>query len=377
MGIWFVPLSRVLDEHGLAALKPYAFATAALAALVSPLLFGAMADRHAGPVQVLRGLAVATALAMGLATSAIQHRWPPGLVLALIQLHALCSAPTWSLSTTIVFSRLQDARREFGSVRAMGTLGWMLGCLLVSALNADTSAVAGYAGAATWVAVAGFTLLLPNVSPPRTETRVTLRQRLGLDALTLLRQRDHRVVFVTAALFSIPLAAFYPFTPLHLRSLGLERTSAWMSLGQITEILTMVALPAVLGRWRLKWIFGTGLAVTVLRFGLCSVDTVPAVLTGIFLHGFSFTLFYITAQIYLEHRIDTGWRGRAQALMYFMNGGVGNLLGYLGTGWWLEACTHSFLTDWPRFWSWLAAGVALVLGFFIVAYRGQHGHLSR
>src|SRR2546428_13958616 len=75
LGMWFVPLSTVLDAHGLRAIKPYAFATSALAAFVSPLIFGAMADRHASPVKVLRGLAAATAAAMALAASAIKLSW--------------------------------------------------------------------------------------------------------------------------------------------------------------------------------------------------------------------------------------------------------------------------------------------------------------
>jgi MFS family permease len=116
LGMWFVPLSTVLDAHGLRGIKPYAFAASALAAFVSPSLFGAVADRHASPVKVLRGLATATA-------TAIRLRWNPWLVLALIQLHALCSSPSWSITSTIVFARLRDSRREFGPLRAMATLG--------------------------------------------------------------------------------------------------------------------------------------------------------------------------------------------------------------------------------------------------------------
>jgi len=89
LGIWFVPLSAVLDAHGLHTIKPYAFATSALAAFVSPLIFGAMADRHAAPVNVLRGLAVATAAATPLAATAVKLGLNPWLLLALIQLSAL------------------------------------------------------------------------------------------------------------------------------------------------------------------------------------------------------------------------------------------------------------------------------------------------
>src|SRR2546429_7166511 len=89
LGTWFVPLSTVLDAHGLHTIKPYAFATSALAAFVSPLIFGAMADRHASPVKVLRGLAVATAAAIALAATAIKLTWNPLLVLAWIHVHAV------------------------------------------------------------------------------------------------------------------------------------------------------------------------------------------------------------------------------------------------------------------------------------------------
>ena len=370
--MWFVPLSSVLDAYGYHAIKSYAFATSALAAFISPLIFGAMADRHASPVKVLRWLALATAGAMALATTAIQLRWGPWLVLALIQLHALCSSPTWSISSTIVFARLEDAKKEFGPIRAMATLGWMSGCWLVSLLNADASSVAGYAGAVTWLGVAAFTFFLPVLETPKSAEHLTLRQRLGLDALTLLKNPDHRVVFITVALFAIPLCGFYPFTPPHLRELGLQRTSAWMTLGQVTEIITMFMLGGLLLKWRLKWIFACGLGFGMLRFALSAINGKAWLLAGVVLHGCSFTLVLITAQIYLDQRVEVAWRARAQALMALMNGGVGNLIGYLGTGWWFAACARPTGTQWPIFWGGLAVTVAGVLVYFLIAYRGRN-----
>lgn len=370
--MWFVPLSSVLDAHGFHAIKSYAFATSALAAFISPLIFGAMADRHASPVKVLRWLALATAGAMALATTAIQLRWSPWLVLALIQLHALCSSPTWSISSTIVFARLEDAKKEFGPIRAMATLGWMAGCWLVSMLNADSSALAGYSGAVTWLGVVAFTFFLPVLETPKSAEHLTLRQRLGLDALTLLKNPDHRVVFITVALFAIPLCGFYPYTPPHLRELGLQRTSAWMTLGQVTEIITMFMLGGLLLKWRLKWIFACGLGFGVLRFALSAINGKAWLLAGVILHGCSFTLVFITAQIYLDQRVEAAWRARAQALMALMNGGVGNLIGYLGTGWWFAACARPTGTQWPIFWGGLAVVVAVVLVYFLTAYRGRN-----
>lgn len=377
LGMWFVPLATVLDAHGLSSLKPLAFACSAVSAFVSPLIFGAMADRHASPVKVLRGLAVATALAMALASGAIHlglNRW---LILGLIQLHALCSTPTWSISSAIVFARLEDAKKEFGPIRAMATLGWMAGCWIVSAVGADTSPVSGFCGAVMWLAVAAFTWFLPALETPKAVENLTWHERLGLDALRLLRLRDHRVVFLTVALFAIPLAGFYPYTPAHLRELGFQHTSAWMSLGQITEIIFMFSLGAVLTRWRLKWVILAGLCFGVVRFLLSAWDGKASLLAGILLHGASFTLVYITAQIYLDQRIETAWRARAQALMSLVNGGVGNLIGYLGVGAWFQFCMDHDGHHWTRFWLGLAGAVATVLVLFLITYQGRSAGWSR
>jgi MFS family permease len=247
----------------------------------------------------------------------------------------------------------------------------MIGCWTVSALNADTSALAGYGGAVVWVGVAVFTFFLPVLETPKAAEHLTLRQRLGLDALTLLKNPDHRVVFIMVALFAIPLAGYYPYAPPHLRELGFKHTTAWTSLGHITEIISMFALGALWLKWRLKWIFGCGLALGVARFALSAVNGKGWLLAGIVLHGCSFTLVYITAQIYIDQRVDPSWRARAQALIALMNGGVGNLIGYLGTGWWFATCTSSAGTCWTWFWGGLALTVALVMIYFLMAYQGR------
>jgi MFS family permease len=247
----------------------------------------------------------------------------------------------------------------------------MAGCWLVSVAGADTSALSGYAGALTWLGVAGFTTALPEVPAPPVEGRLTVRQRLGLDALTLLKHRDTRVVFLTAALFAIPIAAFYPYTPPNLRELGFTRTTAWMSIGQISEILAMFAVGGLLANWRLKWIIASGLALGVARYALCALEGPVGLLAGIALHGCSFTLVFITAQVYLDERVDRAWRTRAQALLSFMMSGFGYLLGYLGSGWWFQVCTRDTGVRWAAFWGGLAVIVAGVLAYFLLAYRGR------
>jgi MFS family permease len=370
MGMWLVPLSRILEAHGYAGLRSYAYATSAVAAFVSPLVFGAMADRHASPVSVLRWLAIASAAAAGLSGWSVARGWHAPVVLGLIQIYSFVAVPTSSITSTIIFSRLKSSQRQFGPIRAVGTFGWMCGCWLISIMNVDASPFAPYAAGGIWIALAAFTNVLPSVAPPLS-ARPTFRERMGWDALVLLKHHDHRVVFFTVALFSIPLAAFYPLAPLHLKQLGFVRTTAWMSCGQITEIVGMLCLAALFGRWRLKWIIAAGLAFGVIRFALAAMNKKWWVMAGVTLHGFSFTLCFITAQIYLNERVEAAWRARAQSLMSLMTSGVGNLLGYLGTGAWFNFnARNGGAPLWPTFWGGLSAAAACVLVFFLFAYHG-------
>ena len=186
-----------------------------------------------------------------------------------------------------------------------------------------------------------------------------------------MKDRDTRVVFITTTLFNIPLAAFYPYAPTNLHDLGFAHTSAWMSLAQCSEFVAMFSLAWLLHNWRLKWIFACGLAIGVVRFAASAVNTKSSLLLGVSLHGASYVLLFVTAQIYLNQRIDSAWRTRAQALLTLMNNGVGNLIGYLGSGWLFAACSTPEQTHWPVFWGALSAMVAGVMIYFLKAYRGQ------
>ena len=372
IGMWSVPLGNVLKAHGYEAVVPLAYACSAVSAFVSPMIFGALADQRISPTRLVRWLAVVTAAFLALTFYGIGQHWHARWVLAALQVQSVAAAPIFGLTTAIVMARLRDPGREFGPVRAWGSLGWMAAGGLVSwVLVADTSVLCGYAAAGTWLVSAASTLLLPEVPPLENKTHRTWRDIFGLEALELFAHRDHRVVFLTAALFTIPMAAFYPYTPMQLRELGVAHAAAAMSLGQVTELIAMFGLAALSARMRLKWVFLSGIGFGVLRYALCALNDRTWLLIGVALHGLAFTLYFITAQIHLEQRVPARMRARAQALLGVMLGGFGNLAGYLGNGWWKSANTVAGVTQWPRFWLGLTLVMAAVFAFFAFSYRGQ------
>ena len=372
LAAWFVPMGTVLQACGLGAWTPFAFGASAVAALLSPLFFGAMADRSVPPIQVLRWVSIGAGLLSLVTAFALKQQLGGLSIWLLIQLQALLSVPTNSLSGSIVLARVANAHGQFGAIRGMGTAGWMAGCWIVSGLELDASentfALSGF----LWFVLAAYTLLLPaGVVQSSTSGRLTLRQRFGLDALSLLKEHDHRVIFITAALVAIPFAAFYPYTPMHMKDLGMLRTSAWMSLGQVIEVVIMFAIGSVMVEWKLKRVILVGLSTGLLRYFFYAMDGQIPLLLGVGLHGLAYTFTYISTQIYLAKRIAPQWRTRAQALLSLLVGGIGNLTGYLVTGTWLAICTSGSDVNWQQYWIGLSLLVFAVLIYFAMNYQGE------
>lgn len=382
LAAWFVPMGGVLESIQQPALVPFAFAASAIAALLSPLFFGAMADRSVPPLQLLRWISIGTALLNLLVLYAMKSSWNGWLILLCIQLQSLLSVPTNSISVSIVLMRLTNSQQEFGAIRAMGTMGWMAGCWLVSAVRLDQSPQTFALSAGLWILLAMITLLISK--KPRLAAgypqHLTLRERLGLDAIRLLKVSKHRAIFVTVMLVAIPFSAFYPYTPACMADLGLESTSAWMSLGQATEVGVMFFIGGALAKWPLKSIISLGLIFGVVRYVLYASDRAGLLLIGVALHGFAYTFIFITAQIYLSQQVPKEWQTRAQALLTLMHAGIGSLAGYLLTGTWYQYCDKEGDVNWQWFWLLLAMLVGAVWVFFWMNARSKDeshsGHID-
>jgi MFS family permease len=379
MGMWTVPLGNVMLAFQKGHLLPWVLATGGLSAFISPLVIGALADQRVSPTLIIRWLSLATALLLALVCRSIEQSWSDAAILACALAMALVSTPMWGLGSSIVLSQLKQPGRQFGPVRAWATIGWMSGGWLVSyVLHSDSSVLSGYTAAGFWLVVTAFTFTLPIIPPPDAGAHRGWKQILGLDALDLLKDRNHRMVFITAALYTMPLAAFYPYCVRHLKELGVSGPTGVMTLGQITEVLVMLVLAGLMTRFRLKWVFLSGIAFGLARYLIFMLNTSTWVITGIVLHGLAYTLYFITTQIYLEDRIPAAQRARAQALLTLLSSGVGNLAGFLGSGLWLAYCETQGggTVPWPTFWGGLALITGLVFIFFAIFYKGRGRHLE-
>lgn len=375
-GFWTPALTNILKARGLEDWVALVFVVQPLCALISPLIGGALADQRVPANRLFAWSSVLGSGALLVAFGALQRGWNPWWFVVFIGAYTLLSAPGWGLLTTVALGNLADGERDFPLVRLGATLGWMAGGMATSyLLQADTSPVAGLAAAGTRLLGGLAAFMLPHTPPLGRASG--WRSRLGMDAFRLMRHRDHRVFFIVTALYSIPLVAFYMFAPQLLKVLGDARPTGSMAIAQLTEIAAMLLVGRVMLRFRVKTVLLWALGLSTLRFGMSAWAGYSGLyfwhLGGIALHGICYTFYFITAQVFLDRRVDPGLRGQAQGLLALVTSGIGPLVGATMCGMLKSRLVPDGVHGWEAFWGILSAMIGGCFVIFAVFYRGRAG----
>ena len=372
-GFWLPALTNILNARGLGAWVALVFIVPPVCALVSPLIGGALADQRVAANRLFAWSSLLSAGALFAAFGALDAGWHPWWFVGLLGFYSLVSAPAWGLLATISLTHLPEGERQFPLVRLGATIGWILAGLMTSyVLRADTSPTVGYASGVTRLIGGLLAFRLPHTPPLGRGT--SWKSRLGLDAFTLMKQRDHCVFFVVTTLFSVPLAAFYMYAPELLKVLGDPRATATMTIAQLTEIAAMLLVGSVMLRYRVKVVLLWALGLSALRFAMSAYAGACGLvgwhIGGIALHGMCYTFYFITAQVFLDRRVDPGLRGQAQGLLGLVSGGLGPLAGAVVCGSLHDRLITPDGRGWMEFWTILAAMIAGCFVVFALLYRG-------
>ncbi|WP_325099571.1 MFS transporter [Luteolibacter yonseiensis] len=373
-GFWMPALTNILKARGLEDWVALVFIVPPLCAVISPLIGGALADQRVAADRLFAWTSLIGSVALLAAFGTLHAGWNPWWFVALLGCYSLVSGPAWGLLTTIALTNLSEGERKFPLVRLGATLGWMLAGVTTSyVLKADTSPTAGYASAATRMTVGMLAFFLPHTPPLGKGS--SWQSRLGLDAFSLMKHRDHCVFFVVTAIYSIPLTAFYMYAPELLKVLGDQRSTATMTLAQITEVAAMLLVGSVMMKFRVKTVLLWSLGLSVVRFGMSGYAGASGMIgwhiAGIMLHGMCYTFYFITAQVFLDRRVDPGMRGQAQGLLSLVTSGLGPLVGAVVCGWVRRHYVTADGHGWLDFWSILAGIIAVCFVVFAVFYRGR------
>ena len=379
-GAWTVTMGTYLlqtlrfsgEQTGLA------YGTAAIAAIVSPLLVGLVVDRWFASQ---RALAVLFLLSAGtLYYASTRTGFGPFYIALLV--HMLCFMPTLALANAIAFRHMEDPQQQFPGVRVLGTIGWIAaGWLVGYVLRAEASAVQFHVAAIALVALGLFSLALPHTPPlPRAAgaAQPGIREFLGLDALKLLHNRSFAVFMLGSLLVCIPLQFYYAFTNGFLNEIGVPNAAGKMTFGQMSEIAFMLAMPLFFRRLGIKAMLLIGMAAWAARYFLFangdSGQLMWMLYLGILLHGVCYDFFFVSGQIYTDREAPAHLRASAQGLLTLVTWGIGMLVGSWLSGKVVDAYaiagdppTH----DWSQIWLVPAIGAAGVLLLFALAFKDR------
>jgi nucleoside transporter len=223
-----------------------------------------------------------------------------------------------------------------------------------------------------------YCLALPHTPPHAAGKPFSVRDALGLDALSMLRDRNFTIFVIGSFLLCIPLQFYYAFTNLFLNESGMQNAAGKMTLGQMSEIFFMILLPWFLRRYGVKWVLLGGMAAWSLRYVLFAYGDVGALAwmlyLGILLHGICYDFFFVTGQIYVDQQATRAIRAAAQGFITLVTQGLGYLIGSWVSGGIVDVYATVgpdgvAIHDWRSIWLVPAIGAGAILVAFAFLFR--------
>jgi nucleoside transporter len=381
-GAWFVTLGTYL-LHNLNASGTQvgvAFLTQSIGAIVAPFIVGLIADRYFSAQKILGVLHLAGALLLWRASSApdFSSFYPNILTYMILYM------PTLALVNSIAFRQMQNPQKEFAQVRVLGTLGWIVAGLTIGWLNWEqTNGLQATflmaAGAAAFLGVFSFTL--PSTPPVKSGQSSSLGDLLGLEAIGMLKNRSYLIFFLASIAICIPLAFYYGFTNPFLNEVGMKGAAGIQSMGQVSELLFMLAIPLFFSKLGVKKMLAIGMGAWVLRYIFFAYGNGESnywmLIAGIVLHGVCYDFFFVTGQIYTDNLAGERFKSSAQGFITLATYGVGMLIGTLLSGDIFDKNTLAGgAHDWRMIWLIPAGIAAAVLVLFLLFFRERNAALA-
>lgn len=289
--------------------------------------------------------------------------WP---FFSLMLVHCLLYVPTISITNSIAFANMKDSKTQFGIVRMGGTIGWILAAwpftfILVDWQKVEAANPEGFVAwlgtvlgsgltgqalqdATVWTFIvaggaslllAAYSLTLPHTPPKKVEAGAP--QKLAwVEAGKVLAVPFILVLWLVTLIDATVHNLYFNWTGIFLQTAqtagGVGIPGNWvmpiMSVGQIAEILTMLALGVTLKAlgWRKTMIFGIlGHAVRFAVYAFLPQSAAAIILVQI-VHGICYAFFFATVYIFVDEFFPKDARASAQGLFNLMILGLGPLL---------------------------------------------------
>ncbi|GAB3935605.1 nucleoside permease [Mucilaginibacter myungsuensis] len=380
-GGWFVTLGPFLGStlKASGAETGAVFSTQSWGAIIAPFIVGLIADKYFNAERILGVLHIVGAILMYQMYQAadISVFYPYALGYMIVYM------PTLALVNSVSFNQMSDPEKQFSGIRIWGTIGWIVAGLIISFLfHWDSEAGIGagllrntflMSGIASLV-LGLYSFILP-ATPPKIAKgeKVSIGQVLGLDALKLLKDKNFLVFFLASILICIPLAFYYQNANSFLADIKVDNPTGKMTIGQISEVLFLLALPLFFKRFGVKYTILVGMLAWALRYAMFAYGNAGELsfllIIGIALHGVCYDFFFVTGQIYTDSKAGPQAKSAAQGMIALATYGIGMLIGFYIAGKISDAYTVAGAHDWKMIWLIPAGIAAAVMVLFLLFFK--------
>jgi MFS family permease len=160
-----------------------------------------------------------------------------------------------------------------------------------------------------------------------------------------------------------------------MTEIQVANTTGKQTIGQMSEVLFMLAIPFFLLRVGMKGTLLIGMAAWAARYVLFafgnSGELQFMLIIGIALHGICYDFFFVSGQIYTDSKAGDRYKSAAQGLITLATYGVGMLVGFFIAGRITDAYADGALHDWRMIWMYPAAFAAVVFVLFALTFRDE------
>ena len=338
-GIWFVTMCTYLTKGNIGATDGQtglAYGTQCLGAIIAPFIIGMIADKFFAAQKILGVLHLAGAGLLYYITTQTSF----GSFYSLLLIYMIIYMPTLALVNAIALKQVTSAEKQFSGLRMWGTIGWIVAGAIIQWMawenNPESLSITYKVAAITSALFGVYSFFLPNTPPPKAGQKVSISEVLGLDALKILKDKNYLIFFIASILICIPLAFYYGQANLFLNESGMVGAAGKMTLGQVAETVFLFLMPFFFKRFGVKQMLLIGMFAWVLRYLLFSYGDMNSGLWmlyfGIILHGICYDFFFVTGQIYTDHKAGERVRSSAQGLITLASYGVGMYIGFWAAG---------------------------------------------
>src|SRR5204862_6189125 len=129
--------------------------------MLSPFLVGLMADELFANQRLLAALHGIGGVLLWIAST--QNTF--GAIYFVLLVYALCYMPTMALTNALAFRQMKDPKQDFGSIRVLGTAGWIVAGLIIGYMGVESTAVPIRVAAVSSILMALYSLTLPLTRP--------------------------------------------------------------------------------------------------------------------------------------------------------------------------------------------------------------------